>query len=92
MVNSNDFIPFRLIQALGTLKLFKDIDEDNIVEGFKFTQFRSFEEANDNGVFYTPIQIDGKNEKIYEKLIIDLIYKDNSEADVSILYNAIVIE
>ena len=92
MVNSNDSISFRMIQALGTLKLFKDIDEDNIVEGFKFTQFRSFEEANDNGVFYTQIQNDSENEEFVERLIIDFINKDKLEEDVSILYSFIVIE
>ena len=85
MVNSNDFIPFRMIQALGTLKLFKDIDEDNIVEGFKFTQFESFEEANDYGAFYTRIHNDSENDKFNEWLIIDFINKDKLETDVSIL-------
>ena len=45
----------RMIQVLGTLRLLKDIDEDNVVDGFEFTQFKSLEEANDNETFYSPI-------------------------------------
>ena len=45
----------RMMQALGTLKMLKDIDQDNVINGFEFTQFKSLEEAYDNGTFYYPI-------------------------------------
>ena len=57
-----------MIQALGTLKLFKDIDEDSIVEGFEFSQYSSLEEADDKGVFYTKIN-DNTQEKFINKMM-----------------------
>ena len=42
----------RMIQGLGTLKLLTDIDQNKVVEDFKFTQFGSLEEADDRGKFY----------------------------------------
>ena len=53
--NISKLHPNRMIQALGTLKMLKDIDQDNVVDGFKFTQFKNLEEAYDNGTFYCPI-------------------------------------
>ena len=53
--NISKLHPNRMIQALGTLKMLKDIDQDNVVDGFEFTQFKSLEEAYDNGKFYYPI-------------------------------------
>ena len=53
--NISKLHPNRIIQALGTLKMLKDIDQDNVVDGFEFTQFKSLEEAYDNGTFYCPI-------------------------------------
>ena len=59
----------RMIQALGTLKMLKDIDQDNVINGFEFTQFKSLEEAYDNGAFYCPI---GKcNDQYFEILILN---------------------
>ena len=58
----------RMIQALGTLKLFKDIDEDNIIEGFEFSQYSSLEEADDKGIFYTKIN-DNTQEEFINKMM-----------------------
>ena len=63
----------RMIQALGTLKMLKDIDQDNVIDGFEFTQFKSLEEAYDNGTFYYPI---GKrNCQYFDILIYNKIYE-----------------
>ena len=45
-----------MIQGLGTLKLLTDIDQNKVVEDFKFTQFGSLEEADDKGKFYERIE------------------------------------
>ena len=63
-----------MILALGTLRLFKDIDEDNVAEGFKFTQFKSLEEASDYGEFYAKINNES-DEKVVEKQLYDYIKK-----------------
>ena len=52
-----------MIQALGTLKLFKDIDSKNILDDFKFTHFNSIEEANDdNKSYYELLSLENKDE------------------------------
>ena len=58
-----------MIQALGTLKLFEDIKDNKLVEGFQFTQFKKLEDAVDNNTFYSPINNLGK-EKEYMKEIL----------------------
>ena len=52
-----------MIQALGMLKLFKDINENNVVKGFVFTQFKSIEEADDKRIFYIKTIADSKEDK-----------------------------
>ena len=66
-----------MIQALGTLKLFKDIDEDNIMNGFQFSQFRSFEDANGNGVFYTRIVSESEDATVIRWMLIEHMKKYN---------------
>ena len=56
-----------MIQALGMLKLFKDINENNVVKDFVFTQFKSIEEADDKGIFYIKTIADSKEDKFIKK-------------------------
>ena len=65
-----------MILALGTLRLFKDIDEDNVVEGFEFTQFKSLEEADDHGKFYTLINNESDEKEVVEKQLYKYIEKN----------------
>ena len=53
-----------MIQGLGTLKLFSDIDQNKVHEDFEFTQFKGLEEADDKGKFYERIQKDSFDENI----------------------------
>ena len=78
-----------MIQALGTLKLFKDIDEDNIIEGFEFSQFSSLEEANDNDVFYTPIDQDSEDSKYMKRILFDYFKQNNKNLQVYIKHTLI---
>ena len=53
-----------MIQGLGTLRMLSDINQDRVLEGFKFTQFENLEEADDKGEFYQEIQKENPEEKI----------------------------
>ena len=79
-----------MIQALGILKLFKDIDEDNIVEGFELSQFGSLEEANDNEVFYTPIELDSEDSKYMKRNLLDYFKQNNKNLQVYIKHALII--
>ena len=62
-----------MIQALGMLKLFKDINENNVVKDFVFTQFKSIEEADDKGIFYIKTIADSKEDKFIKKELYNYI-------------------
>ena len=57
-----------MIQGLGTLKLFSDIDQNKVHEDFEFTQFKGLEEADDKGKFYERIQKESEEKKTTKKL------------------------
>ena len=57
-----------MIQGLGTLKLFSDIDQNKVHEDFEFTQFKGLEEADDKGKFYERIQKESEEKKTAKKL------------------------
>ena len=52
-----------MIQGLGTLKLLTDIDQDKVLEGFKFTQFGSLEDADEKEKFYQRLDAGSLDER-----------------------------
>ena len=64
-----------MIQGLGTLKLFSDIDQNKVHEDFEFTQFKGLEEADDKGKFYERIQKDSFDENIIKYWLVEYLIK-----------------
>ena len=81
-----------MIQALGTLKLIKDIEEKKVAQGFKFTQDWDFEEIDNINTNYTKIDSNSKDENHINQLLISHWKEQmNQYAFVFIFYTVVSI-
>ena len=60
-----------MIQGLGTLKLLTDIDQNTVLDGFEFTQFKNLEEADDKGEFYQELEKDKDDKNKIKNIFIE---------------------
>ena len=67
-----------MIQALGTLKLFKDLKENNLLDNFRL-DFDQLVEINNQTFYYSPIEANSQDDKNMTKMISEYKWEINKE-------------
>ena len=72
-----------MILALGTLKLFKDLKENNLLDDFRL-DFDQLGEIDNKTIYYSPIEANSEDDKNMTKMISEYKWEVNKEYLVKI--------
>ena len=70
-----------MILALGTLKLFKDLKENNLLDDFRL-DFDQLGEIDNKTIYYSPIEANSQDDKNMEKMISEYKWEVNKKYHV----------
>ena len=73
-----------MILALGTLKLFKDLKENNLLDDFRL-DFDQFEQIDNKTIYYSPIKANSQDDKNITKIISEYRWEVYKELLVNIV-------